>query len=345
MLPSELFTLEGLWFLLAGVFLVGYALTDGFDLGTGIFHLFTKEEKERLLMMNSIAPVWDGNEVWLIAGGGMLFAAFPIVYAASFSGFYLAIMIVLWALIGRAVAFEYRNKKESLSWRKSWDIVYWLGNVVPAFLFGVAVGNAVIGVPIDIKGQYQGTFFDLLNVPSLLMGLVGLFMFMMHGAGWLLLKTEGSVFEKAKKWGFISWIGFVISVIITDFVLLLVKPELYTNYFKYPILLLMPATMVIGAIYYFYQLKIKENFEKVIWGSVLTSLGAVLTIACASFPVLIRSTIDPKYNLDIFNSASSHLTLKVMLVVTVIFLPIVIFYTAYVYKVFKGKVSEEEGYH
>ncbi|MEZ0323074.1 MAG: cytochrome d ubiquinol oxidase subunit II [Hydrogenothermaceae bacterium] len=345
MLPAELFTLEGLWFLLAGVFLVGYALTDGFDLGTGVFHIFTKDEKERKLMMNSIAPVWDGNEVWLIAGGGMLFAAFPLVYAASFSGFYLAIMVVLWALIGRAVAFEYRNKKESITWRKTWDIIYWLGNFVPALLFGVAVGNAVLGVPIDVKGQYHGTFFTLLNIPSLLIGAVGLFMFMMHGAAWLLLKTEGSLFEKAKKWAFISWIGFVLLLIITDFVLLMVKPELYNNYFKYPLLLLAPAIMVFGLIYYFYQLQIKNNYEKVIWGSSLAVIGTVLTIACASFPVFIRSTIDPKYNIDIFNSASSHLTLTVMLIVTVIFLPIVIFYTSYVYKVFKGKVSEEEGYH
>lgn len=345
MLPAELFTLEGLWFLLAGVFLVGYALTDGFDLGTGIFHLFTKDEKERMLMMNSIAPVWDGNEVWLIAGGGMLFAAFPLVYAASFSGFYLAIMIVLWALIGRAVAFEYRNKKESATWRKVWDVIYWLGNFVPALLFGVAVGNAVLGVPIDIKGQYHGSFFTLLNIPALLMGLVGLFMFMMHGAAWLLLKTEGSVFEKAKKWALLSWIGFVLLLVITDFVLLMVKPELYDNYFKYPLLLIAPALMVFGLVYYFYQLQVKNNYEKVIWGSSLTVIGTVLTIACASFPVFIRSTIDPKYNIDIFNAASSHLTLTVMLIVTVLFLPIVIFYTSYVYKVFKGKVSEEEGYH
>lgn len=345
MLPSELFTLEGLWFLLAGVFLVGYALTDGFDLGTGIVHLFTKDEKERMTMMDSIAPVWDGNEVWLIAGGGMLFAAFPVVYAASFSGFYLAIMIVLWALIGRAVAFEYRNKKESTSWRKTWDVIYWIGNFVPALLFGVAVGNAVLGVPIDVQGRYQGTFFDLLNIPSLMIGVVGLFMFMMHGAAWLLLKTEGSVFEKAKKWAFVSWIGFVIMLIITDFVLLLVKPELYDNYFKYPLLLIAPLLMIVGLIYYFNQLMIKKNYEKVIWGSALTVAGTVLTIACASFPVFIRSTIDPKYNLDIFNSASSHLTLTVILVVTVLFLPIVLFYTAYVYKVFKGKVKEGEGYH
>ena len=344
-MPTELFTtLEGIWFLLAGVFLVGYALTDGFDLGTGMLTIFTNKDENRKILYNAVAPVWDGNEVWLIAGGGMLFAAFPVVYAASFSGFYLAILIVLWALIGRAVAFEYRNKKTTNLWRNIWDWIYWIGNFVPALLFGVAVGNAVIGVPIDQKGVYHGSFFTLLRPAPLLMGFVGLFMFLMHGTAYLLRKTDGEVFELAKKFAYISFFGFIGTLILTDFLLVIIAPELYSNYFKYPLLWIAPLLLIIGLILYFKNLASK-NFEKVIYGSTLTTLGTVLTIALASYPVLIRSTINPEYNLTIWNSASSHLTLTVMLIATLIFMPMVITYTIYVYRVFKGKVSAEGGYH
>ncbi len=344
-MPTEMFTtLEGIWFLLAGVFLVGYALTDGFDLGTGILTIFTKKDENRRILYNAVAPVWDGNEVWLIAGGGMLFAAFPVVYAASFSGFYLAILIVLWALIGRAVAFEYRNKKESPLWRKTWDWIYWIGNFVPALLFGVAVGNAVIGVPIDQQGVYHGSFFTLLRPAPLLMGVVGVFMFLMHGTAYLLRKTEGEVFQLAKKAAYIGFFGYILSLIVTDFLLVLTAPYLYSNYFKYPLFWIAPLMFVIGLILFFKFLT-SEKYEKVIYGSTLTTIGTVLTIAFATYPVLMRSTINPEYNLTIWNSASSHITLTVMLVVTVLLMPIVIFYTAYVYRVFKGKVSAEGGYH
>jgi len=344
-MPMEMITtLEGIWFLLAGFFLVGYALTDGFDLGTGMLTIFTNKDENRQILYNAVAPVWDGNEVWLIAGGGMLFAAFPVVYAASFSGFYLAILIVLWALIGRAVAFEYRNKKESPTWRKTWDWIYWIGNFVPALLFGVAVGNAVIGVPIDQKAAYHGTFFTLLRPAPLLMGLVGVFMFLMHGMAYLLRKTDGEVFELAKKWAYIAFFGYLITLIITDFVLAITAPYLYHNYFVYFLFWLAPALIVIGLILYFKNLT-SEKYDKVIYGSTLVTLGTVLTIALASYPVLMRSTISEKYNLTIWNSASSHLTLKVMLIATLIFMPMVITYTIYVYRVFKGKVSAEGGYH
>ncbi len=344
-MPTEIFTtLEGLWFLLAGVFLVGYALTDGFDLGTGILTIFTNKDENRRILYNAVAPVWDGNEVWLIAGGGMLFAAFPVVYAASFSGFYLAILIVLWALIGRAVAFEYRNKKESPLWRKTWDWIYWIGNFVPAFLFGVAVGNAVVGVPIDQQGVYHGSFFTLLRPAPLLMGVVAVFMFLMHGTAYLLRKTEGEIFQLAKKAAYIGFFGYIGSLIVTDFLLVITAPYLYSNYFEYPLFWIAPAMIVIGLVLFFKFLS-SEKYEKVIYGSTLTTIGTVLTIAFATYPVLMRSTLNSEYNLTIWNSASSHITLTVMLVVTVLLMPIVIFYTAYVYRVFKGKVSAEGGYH
>ncbi len=344
-MPSELFTtLEGIWFLLAGFFLIGYALTDGFDLGTGILTLFTKKNENRQILYNAVAPVWDGNEVWLIAGGGMLFAAFPIVYAASFSGFYIAIFVVLWALIGRAVAFEYRNKKDSKLWKNVWDWIYWIGNTVPAFLFGVAVGNAVIGVPIDQQGVYHGSFLTLLRPVPLLMGLVGLFMFLMHGSAYLLRKTEGEVFQLSKKASYVGLFGFVISLILTDFLMVISAPFLYDNFFRYPVFWIAPALIISGLALYLINL-VKGKYNAVIVGSTLTTIGTVLTIALATYPALMRSSINPDYNLTIWNSASSHITLTVMLAVTILIMPIVIFYTVYVYRVFKGKVSSEGGYH
>ena len=343
-LPDGLFTLQGLWFLLAGVFLIGYSITDGFDLGSAFPMIFMKKEHDRIALYNSVAPVWDGNEVWLIAGGGMLFAAFPTVYAASFSGFYLAILIVLWALIGRAVAFEYRNKRESMTWRHTFDFIYWLGNVIPAILFGVAVGNAVVGVPIDQDGVYHGTFFTLLRPVPLAMGLVSFFMFAMHGAAYLLLKTEGAVFEMAKKYAGISVTGYVLSVILTNILAMGEAPYLYKNYFTYPVLFVIPLAMFIGVVLYVYLLK-SGKYDKMVYASGVVNAFTVLNVACASFPVLMRSSINPDYSLTIFNASSSTLTLTVMLIVTIIFMPIVLYYTRYAYKVFSGKVSGEKSYY
>jgi len=343
-LPDGLFTLQGLWFLIAGVFLIGYSITDGFDLGSAFPMIFMKSEYDRIALYNSVAPVWDGNEVWLIAGGGLLFAAFPTVYAASFSGFYLAILLVLWALIGRAVAFEYRNKRESMAWRHTFDFIYWLGNVLPAILFGCAVGNAVVGVPIDQDAVDHDTFFALLRPVPLAMGLVSLFMFAMHGAAYLLLKTEGSVFEMAKKYANISVVGYVVSVILTNILAMQEAPFLYKNYFAYPILFAIPLMMFVGVVLYVSLLK-SGKYEKMVYASGLVNAFTVLNVACASFPVLMRSSINPDYNLTIFNASSSNLTLIVMLIVTAIFLPLVLFYTRYAYKVFSGKVSGEKSYY
>ena len=344
-MPMEMFTtLNGIWFLLAGIFLIGYSLTDGFDLGSGILHIFTKDENTRVTYMNAVGPVWDGNEVWLIAGGGMLFAAFPVVYAVSFSAFYLAMFIVLWALILRATAFEYRNKKESKIWRTAWDIAYWIGNTVPALLFGVAVGNAVLGIPIDEKGIYHGTFVQLLNPTAVLMGFVSLFMYLMHGSAYLLIKTEEKPFEFAKKGAVVGFIGFVASLILADFFIIAIKPTLFLNFFDYPLFWIAPFLMILGLVLYFKYLVVDEKYNKAIYGSTLTILGTILTIALASYPVFIRSSIDEKYNLTIWNSASSDLTLTIMLISTLIFLPLIIGYTVYVYRVFKGKVSAEGGY-
>ncbi|MCL5030614.1 MAG: cytochrome d ubiquinol oxidase subunit II, partial [Bacteroidetes bacterium] len=170
------------WFLLVGVLIIGYAILDGFDLGVGVIHLFTKDEIEKRIEMNAIGPVWDGNEVWLLTGGGALFAAFPIVYATVFSGFYIAFMLLLTALIFRAVSFEFRGKVNSSGWKKLWDLAFGLGSLLPSILFGVAIGNILRGIPINEQGNFTGSFIDLLNPYSILIGLLSLAMFIMHGA-------------------------------------------------------------------------------------------------------------------------------------------------------------------
>ena len=187
-----------IWFLLIAVLLIGYAILDGFDLGVGVLHLFTKDENERRININSIAPVWDGNEVWLLTAGGALFAAFPIVYATVFSGFYLAFMLLLFALIFRAVSMEFRGKVDSPKWRSVWDWAFGLGSLLPALLYGVAIGNILRGIPINSEGYFTGNFFSLLNPYSILVGLLSLVLFTMHGSIYLSMKSAGAHRERVK---------------------------------------------------------------------------------------------------------------------------------------------------
>jgi cytochrome bd ubiquinol oxidase subunit II len=188
------------WFLLVGFLLVGYAILDGFDLGVGAWHLLGKTDHERRILMNSIGPVWDGNEVWLVTAGGALFAAFPDVYATAFSGFYLPFMFLLFALIFRAVSIEFRSKEESKAWRNFWDWGFSTGSIVAALLFGIAIGNIIVGFEIGSDKEYQGTFLDLVSPYTVLTGVFNVIMFMMHGAIYLTLKTEGTLRIRAKKW-------------------------------------------------------------------------------------------------------------------------------------------------
>ena len=202
-----------IWFLLVGVLIIGYSILDGFDLGVGIIHLFTKDENEKRINLNAIGPVWDGNEVWLLTGGGALFAAFPIVYATVFSGFYIAFMLLLAALIFRAVSFEFRKYSEAKN-KKYWDFAFGLGSLIPALLYGVAIGNILRGLPIDAKGAYFGTFLGLLNPYALVVGLVSLTVFLMHGAIYLTLKSEGEQQDKMVKVANNSWIAFVVLYLV-----------------------------------------------------------------------------------------------------------------------------------
>ncbi|MCP4752839.1 MAG: cytochrome d ubiquinol oxidase subunit II, partial [Proteobacteria bacterium] len=204
-----------IWFLLVGVLLVGYSILDGFDLGAGILQLFTKKEEEKNTLLRSIAPFWDGNEVWLLTGGGALFAAFPHVYATVFSGFYLAMMMLLVGLIFRALSIEFRNQVESSSWKNFWDKAFSLSSLVVALLLGVALGNIFVGVPLDENMNYTGSFFGLLRPLPLLVGITGVFMLCTQGASYLLMKTEGDFYGKVQSWVRKSWLLFLITAALT----------------------------------------------------------------------------------------------------------------------------------
>ncbi len=223
--------LQTIWFLLIGVLLVGYAILDGFDLGVGMLHLFVaKTDHERRIVANAVGPVWDGNEVWLLTGGGAIFAAFPGVYATVFSGFYLALMLVLAALIFRAVSLEFRSKEASPRWRASWDWAFALGSALPALLFGVAIGNILRGLPLNAEGDFTGTFLSLLNPFALLVGLLSTAMFLMQGGAWLLLKTEGEVAARARRAALGAWTAFAVLWVVATIAARSAAPQIWAPY-------------------------------------------------------------------------------------------------------------------
>jgi len=334
--------LNMIWFLLVGVLIVGYAVLDGFDLGVGsLYYLLGKTEEEKRILINSVGPFWDGNEVWLLTGGGALFAAFPLVYASVFSGFYMAMMLVLLGLILRAVGIEFRNKFEAAEWRRRWDFLFFLGSFLPALLFGVAVGNVARGLPLDSSYNYTGGFLDLLNPYSLLLGLLGLSAFLMQGLTYILMKTEGVLQERAQNLFSKTWLAFVVLHILGAFYTYQVAPELFENYMRMPLLLLIPLVTFTGVVLARRAVS-QDMYGLGFAGSSLAVAGMILTLALGMFPNLVPAA-DPGLSLTIYNAASSQLTLKAMLIIALTGVPIVLFYTIYVYRVFRGKVKLEQG--
>ncbi len=329
--------LNTIWFLLIGVLIVGYAILDGFDLGVGVLHLFTKGEKEKRTNLNAIGPVWDGNEVWLLTAGGALFAAFPAVYATVFTGFYLALMLLLVALIFRAVAMEFRSKVEAPSWRNFWDKAFGIGSLLPAILFGVAVGNILRGVPVDANGTYTGTFLQLLNPYSILIGLVSLAFFVAHGAIYLTLKAgdeyRDQIAAKIPK----LWAVFEILYLVATFATVYVSPFLFEG-MSTSILFWVFIGLLLAAIGNInVAVKAKKYFLALISSS--ATIAAMIGLAAVGmFPRLVPSSIDLRYSLTATNSASSEYTLTIMLIIAAIGVPIVLAYTFFIYRVFKGKV-------
>ncbi|MFN3466403.1 MAG: cytochrome d ubiquinol oxidase subunit II [Candidatus Brocadiales bacterium] len=336
--------LNTVWFLLVGILITGYAVLDGFDLGVGVLHLFAHNDNERRINMNAIGPIWDGNEVWLLTGGGALFAAFPIVYATVFSAFYLAFMLLLTALIFRAVSMEFRGKVASLKWQRLWDWSFGLGSLFPAILFGVAIGDILRGIPIDKSGVFTGSFLGLLNPYALLIGILSLAMFTMHGAVYMTLKTEGKLRERMQGWVSNAWIAFVILYFLATLVTLFVSPFLFAGLLNNPLFWILFLVLLASILYIPMATKAGECFR--------AFLASSLTIACiigligvSLFPMLVPSSTDLAYSLTIYNASSTSRTLTVMLIIALIGMPFVIGYTMYIYRVFKGKVIiSEESY-
>ncbi|MFH2036740.1 MAG: cytochrome d ubiquinol oxidase subunit II [Candidatus Zixiibacteriota bacterium] len=332
------------WFILYAVLIIGYAILDGFDFGVGVLSLFARGNQEKRIHMNSIGPVWDGNEVWLLTAGGALFAAFPIVYATVFSGFYLALMLVLTALIARAVSFEFRNKVDSDKWRKIWDWSFGLGSLLPAVLFGVAVGNIMRGVPIDGNGAYLGTFLGLLNPYSILIGVVTLVMFVMHGAIYMTLKTDGELRARMTQWATGGWIAFVVLYFLATIYSFFEAGYLFDNMFGNILFWVFFIVLLVAIAVIPVMLKAKKYFI-----SFLGSSAVILTIigmtAVNMFPRMVPSSIDLAYSLTIYNASSTPRTLETMLYIALIGMPIVLVYTFFVYRIFKGKtVINEQSY-
>jgi cytochrome d ubiquinol oxidase subunit II len=330
-----------LWFVLIAVLLTGYAILDGFDLGVGVLHLFTRGELERRSSINAIGPIWDGNEVWLLTGGGALFAAFPHVYATVFSGFYLALMLLLLALILRAISMELRNKEPMAWWRETWDIAFALGSFLAVTLLCVALGNIAYGVPLGEGFEYQGSFFTLLRPYPLLVGLAGTALATLHGAAWLLLKTEGELHQRARGWAWRALLVFVALYLAMTAFTLVGNTHMLDNFEAFPPLWVL-ALIPVGALVWL-ALSLKRRHDlRVFLGSSATIAGLMLLFAVGLFPQLVVSLPDTAFTLDIYNASSSSYTLSTMAIIAGLGVPVVIAYTAWAYWVFRGKVRLDE---
>jgi len=333
--------LETIWFLLWGVLWAVYFMLDGFDLGLGTLAPFlARTDADKRVVYNSMGPFWDGNEVWLITAGGVTFAAFPTTYAVMFSALYTPLLLLLFALILRAVALEFRSKVENEGWRKLWDVCHFVGSFVPALLLGVAFANIFKGIPIDAEGDFHGNLLTLLNPYGLLGGVLFVLLFLVHGALWLAIKAEAPLDERAGKTAAgIWWASLVVAVAFLAATWF--ATSLYNNYLSNPVLLLVPL-ITVAALLAVRLLIQKKAWWKAWFASSLTIVGATLFGVVGLYPNLFPSSLDAKYSLTIYNSASSPLTLKIMLGVALTFVPIVIIYQIWGHYVFRHKVTEED---
>jgi cytochrome d ubiquinol oxidase subunit II len=334
--------LNTLWFLLLGILLGGYAVLDGFDFGVGILAPLARSDRERRILINSIGPLWDGNEVWLVTFGGALFAAFPEVYATVFSGFYAAFMLVLFVLILRAVSLEFRSKLDRPAWRSFWDYGFFLASLLAAVLFGVAVGAVMVGIPLDARGLYAGGFLDLVFpaghplYPSLV-GLLTAALFTLHGAIYLVLKTEGELQRRLRRWMWHGFGTFLVLYLFTTILTLATVPRALANFERYPwawaVVLL--SVLAIGTIprAIFDD---RPHFAFVASSVLILSLVGLLGIAL--FPNLVSSNLAEAQSLTIYNAASSQKTLGIMAFIAALGMPFVLAYTAVIYWTFRGKV-------
>lgn len=329
------------WFLLLMFLLMGYAILDGFDLGVGILHPLARSDRERRLVLNSIGPLWDGNEVWLVTFGGALFAAFPEVYATVLSGFYLPVMVILFSLIGRAISIEFRSKVNSDFWRSYWDWSFFASSITATGLFGVALGNVVGGTPVGANHEFAGTLTDLLNPFALSVGVLAVTGAAMHGAIYLFLKTEGELQTRVRTWMWGTFYAFAAAYLVVTVLALTTVPHATDNFARWPWAWAIVALNVLAV----------ANIPRAIhhgrpgWAfvsSCCTIAALTFMVAMALFPNLTVSSLDPAWSLDIYNGSSSVGTLRRMSIIALIGMPLVATYTAVVYWVFRGKVKLDE---
>ena len=364
-------TLRVIWWLLLGVLLIGFAIMDGFDLGVGILLPFVaRSDGERRVVINTVGPVWEGNQVWLILGAGAIFAAWPMIYAVAFSGFYFAMFVVLCALILRPVGFKYRSKLDAPRWRRTWDWLLFVGGFVPALIFGVAVGNALLGAPFgfdpSLRISYHGGFFDLLSPFALLCGLISVAMLMMHGGAYLAVKADGPVAARARRMAVFSALGLIVLFVVAGLwikgldgyrisgtlahdadsnplgkTVVREAGAWLANYQAMPWLLAAPLLGLVGA-----ALAALAALFRIGWlafiASSLAVFGVVATAGVSMFPFILPSSFDPGSSLTVWDSSSSRTTLLIMLIAVVLLLPVVLAYTAFIYRVLRGKVTERE---
>ncbi|UZR98072.1 cytochrome d ubiquinol oxidase subunit II [Chondrinema litorale] len=330
------------WFLVVGGLFSGYAILDGFDFGAGAWHLFFEQEKHRRLALNAIGPVWDGNEVWLVIGGGALFAGFPVLYASLFSGMYIPFMLFLMFIIFRAISIEFRGKEEMKWWKTTWDISYSVSSIMLAFLLGVVLGNVLQGIAIGEDFYYAGTgFFEFLNIYSIMTGVTTLALFMSHGAIYLLLKTEGRLYAQLRFLLKKGMIFFMVSFGITTMYTLLYIPHLSDDFKSDPLLFIVPLMAFLSIANVPRLASKKKYLSAFIFSSITISLLLIL-VAIELYPTLLMSTIDQAYNIDIYNAAASEKSLGIMLTIVAIGAPLVTGYTIFVYRTFWGKVKLDE---
>lgn len=330
------------WYLVIGALFSGYAILDGFDFGAGAWHLFFKKEKSRRIALNAVGPVWDGNEVWLVIGGGALFAGFPVMYATLFSSMYTPFMLFLVFIILRAISIEFRGKEAMKWWRNTWDIGYSISSILLAFLLGVVLGNVLQGIALGPNYQYQGAgFFEFLNPYSLLTGLTTLSLFMAHGAIYLLLKTEGKLYEKLTLLLKRGIIFFIICFSITTVYTLLYIPHLSDAFKNNPTLFVVPVATFLS-IANVTRLASKKRYGWAFFFSALTISFLLVLVAIELYPTLLFSTVSSEYSIDVYNAAASTKTLKIMMRMVALGGPLVLGYTYFVYRTFKGKVILDE---
>ena len=364
-------TLKLIWWLFVGVLLVGFAITDGFDLGIGALLPFLgKNDDERRVIINSIGATWEGNQVWFVTAGGAIFAAWPVVYATAFSGFYIALMLTLFALFFRPVGFDYRSKVADPRWRSAWDWGLFAGGFVPALIFGVAFGNLLQGVPFsfdaDMRVTYSGSFWQLLNPFGLLAGVVSLSMLLMHGSVYLQIRTEGIIHQRARRVAQITGAAFILSFVLAG-VWIMNGIEGYRivsmlpanvastpldkmvekaagawlgNYNRQPLLWLAPILGIAGALLAIAASSAGKAISAFVASSLMLA-GVIFTAGIAMFPFIMPSSSDPRSSLTIWDSVSSHGTLQIMFWVVVVFLPVVLVYTSWVYRILRGKITVE----